>query len=457
MAVQVLGAAFFFVISKHLSVDDFGVISWSNAVAMMLTTILGFGLEQVVVRRIAASKTSEWAAAAYLIHILIGSFLSFAILLLISSLPFFDDVKYKLLPWFFVAQALINIGTPLKQFLNAKQQFTPYGIIAIVSNSIKLMLAFLYIYKGDMNIHSALVILIICASLELVSLCLYVFTKTSFSFKCRYTAYKKLLKESLPQYLAAIFDSSLSRMDWILLGLISTDAVTGEYSFAYRAFELSRLPIFIIAPIILSFFSRLLAGSAVMKEETQSKVNLVFIGGAFLSVFIPLSLNILWSPVMNELFDGKYGSTNSIEFLLLSACLPLQFFINISWTICFASKKYKQISFITVITAVSNLALNLVFIKLMGGQGAAIAFLLTTILQMLLYYNQVRHIVTQFPVQKFILLMIVAAISYYVSISVTDNLVLQLLIVVAGYTSVSFLLKLINKANFTAIQLLLKK
>jgi O-antigen/teichoic acid export membrane protein len=246
-------------------------------------------------------------------------------------------------------------------------------------------------------------------------------------------------------------------MDWILLGLISTDAVTGEYSFAYRAFELSRLPIFIIAPIILSFFSRLLAGSAVMKEETQSKVNMIFIAGAFLSVFIPLSLNILWSPVMNELFDGKYGSTNSIEFLLLSACLPLQFFINISWTICFASKKYKQISFITVITAISNLALNLVFIKLMGGQGAAIAFLLTTILQMLLYYNQVRHIVTRFPIQKFILLMIVAAISYYVSISVTDNLFLQLLIVVAGYTSVSFLLKLINKANFTAIQLLLKK
>jgi O-antigen/teichoic acid export membrane protein len=93
----------------------------------------------------------------------------------------------------------------------------------------------------------------------------------------------------------------------------------------------------------------------------------------------------------------------------------------------------------------------------MGGQGAAIAFLLTTILQMLLYYNQVRHIVTRFPIQKFILLMIVAAISYYVSISVTDNLFLQLLIVVAGYTSVSFLLKLINKANFTAIQLLLKK
>jgi O-antigen/teichoic acid export membrane protein len=65
IAIQVLGSLFFYFISVYLTKTDFGAISWINAVCLFITTLLGFGLEQVVVRRIAASNRSDWAAGAF--------------------------------------------------------------------------------------------------------------------------------------------------------------------------------------------------------------------------------------------------------------------------------------------------------------------------------------------------------------------------------------------------------
>jgi O-antigen/teichoic acid export membrane protein len=90
-------------------------------------------------------------------------------------------------------------------------------------------------------------------------LIIYLVAKTSFSFKFYFKAYTKLLKESSSQYISVIFDISLSRMDWILLGVMTTSSVLADYSFAYRAYELARLPMLIIAPLILPRFARLLA------------------------------------------------------------------------------------------------------------------------------------------------------------------------------------------------------
>jgi len=45
ISVQVLGAFFFYFISVYLSKSDFGIISWTNAVSILITALLGFGLE----------------------------------------------------------------------------------------------------------------------------------------------------------------------------------------------------------------------------------------------------------------------------------------------------------------------------------------------------------------------------------------------------------------------------
>lgn len=453
IAVQVLGSLFFYLVSIYLSKDNFGMISWLNALSLFFTTILGFGLEQVVTRRIAASNRSDWAAGAFFIHALGGFAITLFILFCLRTI--FHDAVFHYLPWFFTAQGLIYSGVPLKQFLNAKEKFTPYGLIAIVSNSFKILAAWYLQYKGMLDTGSVIMILIVSAAFELLCLMVYiVITKPAFTFKLPVKPYLKLVRESAAQYISVIFDMSLSRIDWILLGIITTNVVLADYSFAYRAFELARLPMLIIGPMILPRFSRLLA-TVNRPGNFEEQVNAFNTVELFFAMLIPLTLNILWGPVVGLITGGKYGQGNSLQFMLLSMCIPLQFFINLLWTISFSAKKYKQVSGITIACAVTNIVFNLVLIPMFNGLGAAIAFLATTLLQGFLYYRLVnKQIVTvsMFPLMAFLLL---AGVVYILVNGLSIHYLLRLIVAVAAYIFMAIIVKLINKQRLVSFKDLL--
>ncbi|HEY8931145.1 MAG TPA: oligosaccharide flippase family protein [Mucilaginibacter sp.] len=455
ISVQVLGGLFFYFISIYLTKNDFGIIGWANAVSMFLTTLLGFGLEQVVVRRIAASKRSDWAAAAFFLHSVTGFIAVFLLLLVLNNIIKTDSGINKMLPWFFLAQGLIYIAVPLKQFLNAKEQFTPYGILAVISNLAKTFIAWALVEKSLLSVNTVLVILIITAGFELCCLLVYLLVKTGFSFSFRFGAYIKLLKESSAQYLSVIFDSSLSRMDWILLGVMTSGPVLADYSFAYRAYELARLPLLIIAPVILPRFARLFSGNNPIGNEHQNNINSFYRVEMFLAAGIPLLLNILWTPLLSIITHGKYGQSNAMEFLILSLCIPLQFFINLLWSLCFGAKLYKQVSYITVICAVTNVVLNVVLIHWFNGEGAAIAFLATTLLQAVLYYRLAGKMIITINIWPIILFTAEALAIYFAVTQFQLHFVFQLAMAATGYVILIIASKQIKKEHLTNFKRLL--
>lgn len=457
ISVQILGVIFLFIVSFYLSESDFGIISWYTAVTITITTLLSFGIDQVAVRRIAASERSDWAAAAYLFHAFVGSVIAFIILVSIAAIWSNDENTLRYLPWFFVAQSLMYIGTPLKQFLNAKQKFAPYGVIAVVSNLTKISLAYWGIYRSLLSVDLVYAILIICALIELVGLLVYVLKYTSFSFKFKFVAYKKLIKESTAQYIAMVFDTGISRLDWILLGIISTNAITGVYAFAYRAYELTRLPITIIAPVILNIFSRLLVGGKKPDEEKQKVIQQLFTVGVFAAMVMPLVLNVLWAPTLDWAYQGKYGSSNATEFLLLTICIPFQFTINLLWTLTFASKNYAKVTKITIVTAVTNLLLNLLLIPFYGGLGAAVAYLITNLVQMSGYYIVVKGRIMAFPLKPLVLFLLMGSIAYGISVFLTDNPAIQLVASLGLYMSMAIITKQVKKEQLGTLKMLLKK
>ncbi len=457
ISVQVLGVAFFLILLLVMPKEDFGIINWANAVAVTLTIALSFGMDQVVLRRISASKTSDWTAAAFFFHSMIGSVATFLVLWLCTGL--FDNVSnagFYYLPWFFAAQAIIAIANPFKQYLNAKQDFTPYAIIAVVANIIKLILVYIIIKTEALNIQAVYVILISCALLEFIALLAYVKHK-KLSFNFRFSAYVKLIKESFPQYVATIFDSSLSRIDWILIGIISTNAVTADYSSAYRAYEMTRLPLTILAPIILGIFAKMFVNNKRIEDNKIKDINDLFTVEIFFAMLLPLTLNILWSPVMDHISHGKYGTVNHMQFLILSICIPFQFFINILWSLGFSSRHYKPISIIIGSTAVLNLVLNLFMIPFWGGEGAAIAYLITTVVQLVFYYMLVRNRIMKFSYFSFIKLLIIGIAVYLFCVQFVADTVLRLLCAVSLYVIVCFITRTVTKNEIGKTLALLKK
>lgn len=460
VSVQVLGVIFLGIVAYYLSDEEFGIISWANALSMFITTIIGFGLEQVVVRRIAASSSSNWAAAAFLFHVFIGSLISITIVSIFADNYSGSDEAISYLPLFYVAQSVILLIVPFKQFLNAKHIFTPYGVIAIISNILKIAVAFWLVGRGLLTVNIVAVIFI-CASLfEFIFLLIYILAKTDFSFRFKIQAYKKLIKEATPQYLSAVFDTTLSRIDWILLGIIGVSyASTGAYSFAYRAYELARLPIVIIAPVILNIFANILAKDTHLSDEKKDTVNDIFRVEAFIAVLIPLVFSIIWAPVLDSIpnFADKYGSKNEVEFVILSACIPLHFFINLLWTLSFSARKYKKITTITIITASSNIVLNLALIPFYSGKGAAIAYLLTTLIQVSLYYKLVKDYIISIRVKPLFIFLLIAGIIYFLASGFEMHVAIKVSTAVLVYAVAGFATRTIRKQNLLTLMALIRK
>jgi len=136
-------------------------------------------------------------------------------------------------------------------------------------------------------------------------------------------------------------------------------------------------------------------------------------------------------------------------------CIPLQFFINLLWSISFGAKKYKEVSGITISSAIINIILNLVFIPQMGGIGAAIAFLLATLIQTGLYYKLVNKSMMSIAVAPAIIFIATAIAVYGVVTLIHVHYLVQLIIAIITYLSIPILLRQINRQHLFNFKLFL--
>src|SRR6476619_466808 len=141
-----------------------------------------------------------------------------------------------------------------------------------------------------------IMIFIIADTVELL-LCVFItknILKIPLSVKLNKINYFNLLQESLPQIGVVIFTSAIARFDWIILGILASNIIVAEYSFAFKVFELTTLPLLIIAPVLIPLFTRLFHSP--FTRPTKEKINSLFTLFRFemiIASFAALMLNIL--------------------------------------------------------------------------------------------------------------------------------------------------------------------
>lgn len=457
ISVQIFGGAFFYILSVTLSKHDFGILNWSTAISLFITTILGFGMDQVVVRRMALSKSSDWAAAAFFLHSLVGVVVSFGMMMAILALYGSERRTLVMLPSIFIVQSLVFVAMPFRQFLNAKERFAPYGIISLVSNVLKIVFILYLAPQYKVTLNAVIWLLTATGAAELLFLLVYVKAKFKLSFSFKFTAYKKLVRESSAQYLSVLFDSSLSRMDWILLGLISAQMALADYSFAFRAYEMMKLPIVVIGAVILPRFARMFASGVNVTYDKRHEIRQFLKMEIVLAGFIILVANILWTPVVDAFSSGKYGASNWRVFMILSLCLPLHFLINLFWTLIFSAKKYRYITIATIATAVLNIAFNLVFIPLLGAEGAAIAFALATLVQLLIYAYLTRRKVMSCDLNPLLVTVSILVAAFAAAYFATGNVYLRLVIALGIYLPLVFATKQMGREQISILKSYLRR
>lgn len=384
---QLFGLLIFYLLSRYLDKTSFGELNWSIATLSVVTTLLTLGTDVLIVKWIASGQDAYRSGGLHMSHTLLTTF-SFVVLLSVCVWiwpGFFRD--HTLLVGVGISLLLTMLASPFKQVANGKEAFRNFAIMSVTGNAAKAVLLLGAVVFGVLSIRSVVLFFIVASLTEWLVGAILVIPSTGKPLRPMWDGkkYKRLLTESLPQLGVLLFDSALARMDWVLLGLIKGPATTAEYSFAYKVFEISRLPMLVIAPVILPKFIRYLDNGGSLPEKKKEEMGLLLKFEAAIAVMIPLFFNSTWTPLMGWLTAGKYGAVDAPIYGLLSLCVPLHYFNNIFWTMAFAQRQLKLTFYLTTTASLLNLILNLVLIPKWGSLGAALAYVISTATQFVLY------------------------------------------------------------------------
>ena len=390
---QCCGLGIFYVLSTYLDKTNFGEINWSLAVLLTLFGIVACGIDQVFVRRIASGHNEKAVLSVYIFHVLFSGFLVYSLLLIGEFIfPSFFQ-KHNLLLLLGIGKLMIFFSTPFKQLATGMAKFRPLLYMSVCSNILR-SIALLVLAGINQLTLSAIIIIFIAGDLSELLLSFFIthyIIKIPVTLQWNKKDYAGLVKESLPQLGVAVFTSVIARFDWILLGLISSNIILANYSFAYKIFEVATLPMLVVAPVLIPRFIKIFhPGAATLPKD---KINDLFV---FLRIemviasLVALVLNILWIPVIDFLTNGNYGSVNSLTILLLSATMPFLYLNNFLWTINFAKGRLQMIFYVFAVTFLVNIVATTLLIPLYSAIGAAVAYVLTIISQSILYLYQTR-------------------------------------------------------------------
>ncbi|MEO6831779.1 MAG: polysaccharide biosynthesis C-terminal domain-containing protein [Chitinophagaceae bacterium] len=392
VANQFFGLLFFLGMALLLPKDLFGRINWAIAVCATLTIISSLGFDHVIVGKLGAGETVKDTVGVYIGHTILLALIG------VSGLAIFHWLKpsfFQHNPEFIAIYAGLFatfMSMPFKQLANGKQHFGALAWMGVSGNFFKVVILFSLYFSHAVNDKNIALLFLISGLLEWI-FCFAI--ATGFSGKILlptidFSKYKALVFFSFPQLGVILLDSAFARIDWILMGIISTNALTADYSFAYKAYESSRLPLLIIAPIILPKLSKLYSQGGISKEKA-SELNFLWRAESLICVVIPLLLNICWDDVVNLVTHNRYGVSTRWVYAVLSLSLPMAYIINYLWTIAFSTGRLRLTFYFTAITLGVNFGLNLILIPLYGALGAAIAFTTSTAVQMVLYIWRVRE------------------------------------------------------------------
>jgi O-antigen/teichoic acid export membrane protein len=388
---QFCGLVIFYLLSTKLSKNDFGEINWTLAILLTSFGILAFGIDQISIKRVASGNDPAKLLSVYFLHVLMTGTV-FYLLVWIGSRVFSSFYEqHHLLLLLGIAKLMIFFSTPFKQLATGLEKFRSLLIMAVCSNVLRSILLIVFALSGRFDLNTVVIIFIAGDAAEfLLSMIItrYVL-KIPVIIKWDKAGYRGLIKESLPQFGVAVFTSALSRLDWIFLGLLANNIILAEYSFAYKVFEVSTLPMLVIAPLLIPRFTKLFHPSASEIPDVKTNDLLVLLRiEMIIASLTALVLCILWSPVIDPLTQNKYGTVNQYTIILLSASMPFLYFNNFLWTVNFARGQLKMIFYVFLVSFIVNLVGDIILIPFFKAEGAAVAYLIAIMAQSVIYFQK---------------------------------------------------------------------
>jgi O-antigen/teichoic acid export membrane protein len=447
LLTQLSGVVVFMVLVWSFDKTTMGQFNFVAAVWLLVFSMLGFGLEHLMVQKVAAGKEDvAHLLALYRRHVALVAFVLIVLSVLIGN--FIKSIPSYLFIGICCSQAMQLMAAPYRQLANGLQQYRIWLWMSITAHLLRIMILPLLFLLHQVSLLTVVLLYNIAALAEwglsyyLCRMELLIHPARRISWK----QYNALLREALPQLGVIVCQTALSRLDWILLGLLTTPILVAEYSVANKLFEMASLPLLVMAPVLFPRIAKAFgAGKENLMDEQQLQTILRI--ELVISVYIVLALNLCWTQLVNLLTNQVYGNTTQPLFGILSLAMPLLYVNHVYWSLLFAQEQMKIIFIIFLTALLLNGICNLIGIPLWGAKAAAASYVLAIAIQTILYYRHTKQAAAKKALFHLLPVSLAALLSGYAAVQSSANLFSRLLIGTILYLVLLLLLQQLKKSD----------
>ncbi len=433
-------------ITRYLGQDGFGNYSTVLAFLYVFSVLADLGLYSITVREISkiGAKEEEIVSRAFSLRFLAGFFIFGLAPLASLFFPYSTETRIGIALgaigfWFFSnAQVLVGV---FQKYLKMEK----VALADLAGRIVQLALVWLVIYK---KLGFLSVVLTFGVSGFVNFLLTWIFAKKYINFKFIFDlgGWRKILGQSLPLALSAIFVMIYFKVDTIMLSVMQSPEAVGIYSVSYKILEsLIFFPSMFVG-LVMPLLSRYaFAQPPEFKAISQKTFNILLVfalpmavGGFFLSESI---VRLIAGP-------DFFAAAGVLKILIVATAVI--FFGALFSNMIIALEKQRALAKIYASGAAINFAANLVLIPKFSYWGAAFSTLATelfvTIFMMVVIKKTINHLPSPRLFLKVFLASGLMALALYFFRD--TNLVFSIFVGGFIYFFVIFILRVVSLAEF---------
>ena len=376
------------ILTKAFSTEEYGIydliISFSSLSLPLLTLMIQLATFRFIIEDNDEIKRKSYVTNSTVFVIA----LSLTWLLIVSVVSLFIDVDLSFVAIVFLvyfAEAIYNL---FGQIARGYGKNTIYSLAVVMYSVVNMIFLVLVMLFDFVNIKSALIIIAISYTIASIFLWISVKIKNDFSIK---TLSVKVMKRMLG-YAIPIIPSTISL--WIVNlsdRLVITYFLGASYNGLYAA--ASKIPnLFGTVYNVFNLAWTELAARSIKEDDIDKYYSKLFNNLYSFLIGAMLALITLTPIMFNILIDDKfYGGYNQILILFIGIlCSSLVSFYGGLYV---ALKKTKQVGISSIVGAVLNFVINVLFIRYIGLYAASISTLVSFLVILIYRFFEVKKFI----------------------------------------------------------------
>ena len=443
--------------ARLLDQASFGKFSFALSLSFIAIIAADLGINQLLIREIARNKksVSKYFINAFVVKLAFALVTYLFIIILLNFLDYPKDTRYVVYAiWIFTVVS--NFTDLFYSIFRAFERMFYDSMIKILRMLLLTAIGLYVLFRGYGVFAFSVVFIAVEALMLLIAYLAATQKFMKLTFDMDFLFMKNLVKTAFPLGIAFIFSSIYFYIDIVMLSKMRGDVEVAVYSVAYNlALAILFIPAVYtnaIYPVMSVYFK-------------TSKENLVFLyRKSFKYLYIiglPISagLYILADRIILFFYGRAYlGSVIALQIIAWFLFIK---FLNYLMSYTLSSVDQQNSRMVGQgLTAVFNVALNLILIPKFGYVGAAISTFFTEIFLFLLYYwyvSRALHAYNFLPMLAKPAIAVAAMAAFIVYFKPKLGLSLLILSSSIFYFAAIFLLKTFDRDDYRILNKILKK